>query len=128
MNFIIVITDTPSLYISGADTVPCMHAALTSFGIRVQSWSNGISFFTSVSGNVPIPLGFGFQHPSTAVQRLTASFQPRVARRNLVCSDSIAASSSILWTHVAGSTMMLLLVYTGYLRSAVIVDLLSMIS
>lgn len=84
-------------YMSRMLTVSSEHAGLTSFGISLHDWENGISRFTRVSGDAPLPLGFGFEHPSNAARWLTDSLQPRVGRGNLVGFDSMAPSNSVLW-------------------------------
>lgn len=103
------------------------HAGLTSFGVSVRSRANGGPRFTGFGADAPLPLAFSLQHPSHGACRLSRSLCPGVTSRNLVGLDSMAASSSVLWSRGAtGSLLLGRLVYAGDLRSSVIGDLFAM--
>lgn len=104
------------------------HMELTSFGVGVRSRAHGVSRFTGLAADAPLPLAFGLQHPSDGARRLAGSLGPGGARRNLAGLDSMAPGASALWSQGArGSLLRGRLVHTGHLRPSVIGDLFAMV-
>lgn len=92
---------------------------LTCFGIWFQRRSRSAApGFARVHGHAPLPLGFGFQHPSAHRLPRRRRLLARVAQGNLSGFGSMDAGNT---------SLLLLLIHTWDLGAAVAVDLLAMV-